>query len=353
MTGMSLVRSIGLASFVVFVGCSSGSFSIAPGGDTGVATDAAVDDVGGDTAVDPCQAVADRATFCVQVSKVGTHPTYDAASGAAPLGLDGKGVLRVFLYSSDPSATPAPAPATSITYPKSGTIDVDADLPVTIADSLPEGNYWFQVVFEDNATRAKTNPEPILAGDYITVPSVDPDTKKAVYPSKTLVKGGVVTIPVTLQPLRQVSTSMQVTKDVHDQAKLNPFIHGDGPTLFVLYDGLVTDKKFIGVAAGSPDCVWLDPGGTAGSVTVNFPTVVTGSHKILGVLFDYETTFAAADFPGRGSLVTSTGEAGTRAAPTVTISETSWSASAVTDMAFVNRPISDASLTDPYKCGSK
>ncbi len=349
---MSLVRFVGFAAIVV-VGCSSSSFTIAPGSDSGVGTDSAVEDVGGDTAVDPCQAVADRATFCVQVAKVGAHPTYDLASGAGSLGLDGKGVLRVFLFSSDPSVSPTPAPAATITYPKSGTLDIDADLPVTIADSLPEGNYWFQVAFEDNPTRAKTSPEPILGGDFTTVPSVDPETRKSVYPSKTLVKGKAEVVPVTIQPLRLVSTSMQVTKELHDLAKLNANIHGDGPTIFVLYDGVITDKKFISAAYGSPDCVWINPV-EAPSVTVNFTTVVTGSHKMLGVLFDYETAFAAADFPGRGSIVTSTGEAGTRPAPTVTISDSSWTASANADMAFVNKAITDlGSLPDAYKCGSK
>jgi hypothetical protein len=315
---MSFVRAalVAALSFTSFVaGCTSAEFNTAPtgpGGDSSTPGEDADGATGGDTAVDPCAPVTGIAKFCINVAKVGAHPDYTDGSGALTLGLDGRGKLRVYLYNEDPgdpARKTAPKPIVSIRYPSGdGTLLVDTELPVAIADGAPEGHYWFTVVFEDNVDLPRPDTYAAVPGDYIVVPPVVDN--RLVFPEVTLKKDETQAIPVSLKPLRQVAATVQASKTLVSLAKTTrPEIHGDGPLAFLVYKGNIgsPDATFFDLAYAR--CIDLGVKGLAETVPVSFGTILDeGKYNVLGVLFDYDyppptTAGIKSEFPGKGSIV--------------------------------------------------
>jgi hypothetical protein len=359
---MTFARPAFLAALAFASGCTSASFETQPSGpgvDTGVPGDDTSAGGDGDATIDPCAPVDGVAKFCVNVAKVDAHPAYDNTSGADVLGLDGTGRLKVYLFKEDPSDPTRPTPIKpilSIAYPSGGgSVRIDKDLPVAIADSAPEGDYWFTVVFEDNG--AVTRPDTYAAtfGDFIVVPPVVDN--HLVFPKVTLVKGQTKAIPVSIKPLREVAATVQVSAALSTLAKsTKPEIHGDGPLAFLFFKGdLGATPTYYDLAYYH--CIDLKPKTTAETVPVALGSILApGSYKVIGVLFDYDysTTDALGNpFPGKGSMVSPYADGALGRVVTVDILPDKWLATTDVTMVDVPRPPGDTTLDKQICPGAK
>jgi len=332
------------------VACSSGDFTVSAAADSGsdqdsTATDAAEDssatDTAIDTAIDPCAPEPGVAKFCVDVRlDHAEHPGYDAGSGAAALGIDGKGVVYVSLFDKDPAVDvaaggTAPKPVAVLQYPPvdhvgaEATIDTDLTVsPITLSGRATPGTYWVITQFTDSKATRTTGEGGVLAGDFVIVPSVDPTTRKALYPKVTLTAGATGRVEQRLFPYRRIDVTLGVAAELASAAMANPNIHGDGPVLFAIYEGDISAKPPNILSVGSWPCAKMNPAHTPPStVGASFGTTVDGMHKLFAILFDYKV-----DIAGRANLLvqTSDGIAG-RPIPKVNISTTSWVSSAKAD----------------------
>ena len=351
---MSFVRAACVAAFAcVSMACTSANFNTAPAGpaeDTGTAP---ADSTGTDGSTDPCAPIKDIAKFCVNVAKVDTHPGYDSASGKDALGIDGVGTLKVYLYNEDPGdatrKTPI-KPIVTIPYPSGGaTIGIDKDLPLSVADSAPEGHYWFTVVFEDNDAAARPDTYAAVPGDFIAVPPVVDN--KLMFPEVTLVKGETKPIPVTLKPFRQVAATVQASAALVAIAKVRTEIHGDGPMAFVVYRGDLGTPSATYFDLAYTHCIDLKPR-IGETIPVSFGTILAeGNYKVLAALFDYDypsPTGGKNDFPGKGTIVSPLADGPVAKVPIIAISPTRWLTTINVDM--VDVPIAPGTITERQIC---
>jgi len=284
------------------VACSSANFDLPPSpeADSGNGTDTASADtqtpppvdVGVDTAIGPCPTSPSEATFCVGVSLPVNRPGYGAGSGAVDLGIDGSGVVFVYLYDKDPGAdtTGRTTPIAILQYPPETKIgseaNVDKDFPVRVTGSAPAGTYWVAASFQDSKAPRDAGLAALLPGDFQLVPvALD---KKAIYPKVTLEKGKAGTLDVLLRPRRRIDAKLSSAGLLPYTASTNPTIHGDGPVLFALYDGdlLAGTGKFVDFAYVPCGVLPLKPG--APPSMVSFGAAIDAQHKLFGEIFDYE-----------------------------------------------------------------
>ncbi len=346
----SLARVASLASLALGAGCSSGDFS-APAG-SGVAADA-----GADAAPPgPCDPVDGVAKFCVNVSVIASRPNYDAASQASQLGIDGAGVLYVYLYDKDPSpetkdpAQPSVAPISTLRFPDASNIGaelkLDADLPKTMSGTATPNPYWVIATFQDNKTLSRTaEAGGILAGDFVQVPTIN--GKKADYPKLVLESGKVAKLDVVMRPYHRVVANVHVkaASDLSAKAAVNHTIHGDGPMLFLLYaNGVsITDASAQALSLSQTGCVNVKLGSTPPTtVAVPFGTWAEGGLQLLGALIDYP----GSSFPTPGML---TSDLSTP--PIVQIAPSTWSSAVDVPLTTVLNPYAASAMpVDSYVC---
>ncbi len=322
------IERLGVALFLSFVAsaCSSGSdFQVAS--DTGSTDDAATTDslVTGDAdaGVDPCADEPGKAKFCVTVNaEVG--PAYTSA--ATSLGLDGKGLLKVYLYDKDPSTGTKEAPIPPVATLRYGAIGeklaIDK-LPVTLVDSVAKsGTYWVIGSFAD-AERPETDGANRV-GDFVSVPlAYDKKTAKATWAKLDMVVGKTTRQNLKLYPLRRVDLELRVGKEISDMLATGKYLaNGDGPLLVMLYDGVLGGAGEAVQFGDVIPCVTTKPKELAPKpVPVSFLTAVTGSHNVLTGLVD----FPGDGFPNRGTFLCD--YAGTTI-PKIDIKGSEWVASA-------------------------
>ncbi|MGZ3455605.1 MAG: hypothetical protein ACXWUG_09660 [Polyangiales bacterium] len=345
--------------------CSSGDFAVSGAGvdDGGTGDSLATDDSGSssdvatDTFVDPCAPEMGISKFCVDVKlERPDHPSYDAASGATPLGIDGKGIVYVSLFDKDPAAdlmgAAPPVPKAVLQYPPADHVgeeaDIDKDLPITLTGRAPAGTYWVITQFADNKTITRMSGESgVLPGDFVIVPNVNATTRKAEYPKLTLADGTTGRAEQKLRPFRRVNVDMGVTADLSSQAMTNPTIHGDGPVLFAIYDGDINAKPANVLSVSTWPCMAVNPGKLPPTrALASFGTTVDGEHNLLAVLFDYKV-----DLMGMANLYVQTTAGGVIPIPKVNISATSWVSSTKADFAAVYFPYdATTSVSDKNTC---
>jgi hypothetical protein len=337
---MRLTIALGLST-AFLAACSSASFDMpaAPVTDSGNGSDAAdvplvPDEAGADAALAPCPTSPDEATFCVGVSLPTSRPGYGPSSGATSLGLDGAGVVFVYLFDKDPGAstTGGTAPIATLQYPpatKIGSeVHVDKDFPVRVSGSAPPGTYWISASFQDSKTARDAGLSALLPGDYVLAPTTL--DKKAIYPKVTLEKGKAGTLEVLLKPRRRVDVNLSSAGLLPYTASGNPTIHGDGPVLFALYDGdlLAGTGKFVDVSY--VPCATLPLKSGVPATTVSFGVTLDAQHEIFAELFDYEVP-TTPDGSAQGTISTPLSGADVAV---VTPVETSWIATA--DLKFTD-----------------
>jgi hypothetical protein len=315
--------------------CSSANFTVAPSGDGGTHDS-------GDGGADPCAPVDGIAKFCITVNPT-AHPGYDSSTGASSLGLDGKGMLQLLLFSQDPAqhkTTP-----TIITYPPGESpaeVDIDQDFPITIAAPVTvPGTYWFVAVFEDDTTTTRdvTLADSSLPGDFETVPSFDASFN-FILPQATLTAGSTTPKTLDIDPVRQVVADVTPTLGLRTLKTGNSSIHGDGPMEFVLYDGAIDAPTVLGLAVSNKCVKLFDPGPTGYPIRAPFNTFVTGHHSVLGVLFDYPVA-AGAPFPSDGTILSPTKDTVDKI-PTVDIGS-AWSTEVEVALSQVPKPYPNGS----------
>lgn len=325
-----LGRAFLFATFLS-LGCTSSDFQVAENdagtnnGDTNSSTET------GDAAPGPCDPEPDKAKYCIEVKLASTtRPPYNVASGAAGLNIDGTGRVYVAMWDVDPTATPpgspTPEPKIVVAYPsETGEFSIESGFPVTISGSAPPGKYTMIGLFADNLDAPRPKGES-LAGDFVLLPNVS--AGKLVYPSVTLSMGTVQKQTLELRPNRRVSVALGFNADFLVKAKAQPTVHGDGPTMFGLFDGELNDSTvFLNLDFGP--CVATKIQTAPTPQTLNFTTTVEGEHNGFAALFDYASTPL---FPGKGTLISS------RSAPypRVKIDPNLWTASATIDLMEVN-----------------
>jgi hypothetical protein len=330
-----------LSIAVLGLGCSSADFTVP-------ATDAGTSD---GAPPGPCDPEPGVAKYCVDVDLIAPRPNYDGASLASKLDIDGKGVLDVYLYDQDPSpetgssTSNAPLPVATLSLPKKAgdEIALDKDFPAKLSGTAVAKDYWVVAVFKDNktATRPADNGG-LFPGDFLQVPEVT--TKKSNFPKITLQDGKVTNVKLTLRPYRAVTANLSVSNDLHLIASGNPTIHGDGPMLFLLYDGtakLSTDPAPLSMS--SVPCVSLKPGApTPPTPQVSFGTWAEGGLQVVGVLLDYPGT----TFPTPNTITSNM-----TSPPVVQISPSTWATTVSLPMtAVLNVYPATTTHADPYVC---
>jgi hypothetical protein len=328
-------------------GCSSGDFAVA----------ATTSDAGTDAAPpSACDPAAGVAKFCVSVSVSANRPSYDGASQANQLGIDGAGVLYVYLYDKDPSpetkdpTQPTINPISTLRFPDSANVGaelkLDADLPKTLAGTATPNTYWVVATFQDNKALPRTaETGGILPGDFLLVPTIT--GKKADYPKLLLETGKTAKLDVVMRPYHRVVANVHVDPK-SDLAKLsvtNRTIHGDGPMLFLLYaNGVsITDKSVQALSLSQAGCVNVKPSVlTPPTVAVPFGTWAEGGLQILGALLDYP----GATFPTPGMI---TSDLSTP--PVVQIAPSTWSSAVDLPLnTYLNPNPATSTMPDPYVC---
>lgn len=350
--------------------CSSSDFAVAPsdpaGSDAGSGDDTSTTNdapPGLDTAPpDPCAPVEGVAKFCVDVQlERKEHPSYDAASGANALGIDGNGIVFAYLYAKDPGlATGSKAtPVALLQYPppeKIGEeVNVDGGLPLTLAGQAPPGEYWVVAGFQDNKTAPRTSEAPVLPGDFVIVPGVTKEGN-ALYPKMSLQVGKTARAVAKLKPYREVAAKVRLSLKLNTEAaKPGSTIHGDGPIMFAVYDGDYSAKPSTATLLSTDirPCIKTNAGvAVPEPVTVKFGTTVDGEHNLLAALFDYNLPSDSSGpnpFPGVGTMMSQIYPGATPAIPRVNISSSSWVSSAEVLLDIVPFP---AASGDPevFKC---
>ena len=355
MLRLPLPLGILVAASIAFLACSSSDFKVNQptndGGDETATGDTAAGDGDslGETAPGACDDEAGVAKFCVTVQLDSARPKYDAASGAGPLNIDGKGHVFVFLYEKDPGSLKSGdplKPKTILQYPPPEKVgaEVDvADLPITISGTAPARDYWIIAAFEDNVKDKRGDREQnLLAGDFILVPTLLPDGKTVTWPKVTLTDGKAVKLPLTLKANRRVDVTLGSAAEMKLTYK-DYQVNGDGPVVFGLYDGPIEKAVFLDFELTR--CINASPLGFAPPTNLtSFNTTVDGSHKLLIALIDYEF---GDPFPNRGTLLAPTDAVN---APTVDISSSSWISSTKAKFTQVIDPYTAAEKTDLMHC---
>lgn len=334
--------------------CSSSDFAVSdqPDGAVDDGGDAAVADGpadAADAAPDKCAPEDGKAKFCIEVKLARPeHPPYNAASGAASLGLDGKGKVFVALYGKDLAVGPGSTvkPDAVIAYPPDteigAEISVDKDLPTTIVGSAPAGTYNVLGVFQDNLKAARgEGSKGVLPGDFVIVPDVK--DRGLVYPKMKLSLGTTQKVTIELRPWRKVTISVGVTDGLITTAKASPTVHGDGPMLLGLFDGgdAISDATTWLTLDDAP-CVNTSIQTVPSVKSVNFGTTIDGGHNVFLALFDYTST----PFPGRGTLVSKL----SGPYPRIEISPDAWTASASADLTSIAIGTQPVATPDPLTC---
>jgi hypothetical protein len=328
--------------------CSSADFAVSGEDSGGTGSDSiATDDTGSsstesgvDAYVDPCAPEPGIAKFCVDVKlEHSDHPGYDATSGAASLGIDGKGIVYVSLFDKDPASDPmggaAPVPKAVLQYPPAEHVDeradIDKSLPLTLAGRAAPGTYWVITQFADSEAKRGMGEAAVLPGDFVIVPNVNTTTRKTEYPKLTLTTGETGRVEQKLRPYRRVDVDMGVTGEFAGKAMTNTSIHGDGPVLFAIYDGDFNAKTPTILSLATFPCVAIHPAKIPPDRTpATFGTTVDGEHNLFAMLFDYTIDTKPTTY---GNIYTQTMSGGVTPIPKVNISATSWVSSAKADFA--------------------
>lgn len=336
---------------MAFVSCSSGDFKVheVANEDTGTIEDTSTDV----PTTDPCADIAGATKVCITVKADSAHPGYDSGgSRAGELGLDGKGKVWVGLYDKNPIVPdgPAPAPVAMLKPAETGEISL-SKLPLMLSGSVPKaGSYWVMAQFMDNVAVSRSpGPDAILIGDFASLPVLDSATRAASYLKLNVDAGKTAKLTLDMKPYFGVRATTTAGSKLHDMALLNKAIHGDGPFLFLVFDG------DLGTASGvllSIDivskCTALHPEAfDLPKVPVVFRTPVNGKHKLLGIQVDYDgwSDSGGNPFPGRGALL------GAAKDGTVDISTSSWLSEVEVVFDDVNKPYTVAAGgTDKYVC---
>lgn len=345
LAGSTLAALTTLAALAA--GCSSGDFAVP----------AATSDGGSDaTPSGACDPVPGVAKFCVNVTVSANRPSYDGASQANQLGIDGAGVLYVYLYDKDPSpetkdpTQPSVNPISTLRFPDSANVGaelkIDADLPKTLAGTAAPNKYWVIATFQDNKALPRTaETGGILPGDFVHVPIIT--GKKADYPTLVLETGKTAKIDVVMRPYHRVVANVRVDpkSDLAKIALVNRTVHGDGPMLFVLYaNGVsITDKSVQAVSLSQTGCVNVKPSIVSPpTVAVPFGTWAEGGLQVLGALVDYPGN----SFPTPGMLTSDLSSP-----PIVQIAPSTWSSAVEVPLNTLLTPYPATSTTpDPYVC---
>lgn len=325
-----------LLACLLLVSCSAPDPKDTPGGvDSGTTlpedTAPLPGDVGDPTLpqVEPtCDARADRGVLCLTLSTAGVMPT--EAEGA-----DGKGVLRVLLYTDDPGTSAYARDLTPITITSN---EVTIGAVPTLAASGPVGEFFVAVVFQD---KELTNG---LTGHYVSKPAIDKDFRVR-WPRVKLEKGVAAKLSVELRPRRTAVVGAQFTTALITAASASgTTIHADGPVQFIVYDGDSPQTgTVLDVVNDSCENVSSLKDPKVGA-SLAFPTTITGSHKLHVAVLDWGGC-DAAQFPCRGALVDKSAA--------LTIDETKWlTIPAARALLDVHAPYTagDAPATDPAVC---
>lgn len=358
---MLAARALLLSLVGTALACSSSNFDVSTGssedaGDDGQQTsETSGGDGDVDGAVDPCAADPSSAKFCVDVAlESKSHPGYGGAA-ASSLGIDGKGIVYVALFDTDPAAatgTTSPTPKAVLQYPPPEKIgaeaDVDKDLPLTLAGSAPPGKYWAIGYFADSKATRGSGSDAILPGDYVIVPPLDAMTKKVKWPTMTLSTGATARLdkPMKLRPVRRVDVALTETDSLRAQASANEMIHGDGPVMFALWDGSDLGGSATVVDAQYVKCVATKPKETNPPINVSFGTTVVDTHNITAILFDYNF-----DLKSGSNLLSPTKTGAAPAVATVSLGADQWTANTTVYLDKVIIPAPPAT-PDPLICPS-
>lgn len=322
-----MLRRAFLFATFLSLGCTSSDFQVAETdanstGDTGSSTES-----GADVAPGPCDPEPDKAKYCIEVKLARPdHPPYTTESGAVGLGIDGTGRVILALWDKDlaslPPGSPTPEPKVITPYPSAtGEINIDKDFPITISGSDVPGKYTMAAAFLDNLLATRGSGDT-LAGDFVVLPTVNEG--KLNFPQLTLSLGTVQKATLELRPARRVSVTLGFSTDFVTYAKTQPTIHGDGPTMFGLFDGeLGASTAFLNLDFGP--CIATNIQTVPTAKVINFTTTVEGDHNAFAALFDYAST---PSFPGKGTLISTQ----TAPYPRVSIKSDSWTASATIDL---------------------
>lgn len=305
------------------------------GADSVLATDSGT---GSETAAGPCDPQPGVAKVCLTFEGQ-PHPAYDVTTGAPVHRIDGFGVIKLYVFDEDP-ADPAVPYSSRLQLPLDGSeLKVD-DLPTTIPITLPPGRHWIIAQLEDNKITSRLSGNSYLAGDFVTVPTRS-STGRLQYPTFDAVADQATAMKVTLQPLRRVDVDLQADTTLRTTYK-DYAVTGDGPIVFVLFDGEFNDMtpflEFVSVP-----CVQAQPMSLMPPLLKSgFTTTVTGTHKLLASLEDYDSV---SRFPTAGSLLTPD-----TMPPSISISTTSWTASASLKFVKVLNPVRATDKMDTQHC---
>lgn len=291
-----------------------------------------------DTEKGACDPEPGVAKVCLTF-KAPAHPAYDVTTGAATHRIDGLGTIRIDVFDQDPSDPAAPYVQRVKLPLAGGELKID-ELPTTWASEIGAGKHWIIAQFEDNKTLARTGENFYQAGDFVTVPTRAPNGR-LVWPSFDAVVDQTARLELTLQPLRRVDVELQADASLRTTYK-DFAVNGDGPVTFALFDGELMPStvylELISVGCHQAMPLTLMPP----LLKTHFTTTVTGNHKILASLEDYDNTSA---FPTSGSLLTPD-----VMAPSMEISSTSWTASHSAKFVKVLNPYRAGEKVDALKC---
>lgn len=337
-------------SALLLLSCSSSNFEVPATEDAATDGETTGDGAPVDAAPDKCAPEEGKAKYCIEVKLASPeHPPYDAASGAAGLGLDGKGKIYIAAYDKELTVGPggaAPTPKTVIEWPPAtevgAEVAVDEDLPLVISGSAPAGTYHLIATLADNLkTDRGTGTKGLLPGDFVVVPGVSGG--KLAFPKMTLVTGETAKVTLELRPYRRLSVAVRISTELKTKATTQPTVHGDGPLLFGMFDG----GDPIGASTAwltldDAPCIDTNIQGIPTEKTVNFGTTVDGGHNVFLALFDY----TAEPFPGKGTLVSKL----TAPYPRIEISKSTWTASAPIDLVDIAYSAQPTGAVDPLTC---
>ncbi len=245
-----------------------------------------------------------RSPLCVTIDAAKAHPPYDAASGAASLGLDGAGVLHISVFVVDPM-TSGDAPFATKVLPESGELSLD-QLPKTVGFDLAPGNYWIMARFEDRKAKYPDEPFDREVGDFVSI-----------FAAKTSVTTGAPgKASMTLQPARAIE--MGLSADPKMSVDYKDFqVNGDGYWYVEMFD----DASEIDFGGGN--CIALSPmSATPPTVNVQWNSAaMPGRHKLFVYVDDLGTLSGTSKTTlPPGTLVSADGPT----APSVTIPENTW-----------------------------
>lgn len=285
---MRLGLACGVACLAL-VSCNGGAFTSAPV--ASASPDAAPSaDAAGDAGA--CVSPDGNPVFCVTVSVAGGHPGYDGAAAPTELGIDGKGIVHLYVYDKSPFGTDGGGAKVvlQIPYPADGSeVSIDA-LPATfIAKPSAPGKYFFIAVFQDaKGSREFINARP---GDFIS-PMVRPV-------AADVAAGQGANVALAIEAMRGIPLEVGVDRAALGVAANR--VKGYGPSVIATFDGAFSLDNLQGFQYGP--C--LDVQGTLHQYPV-IATQLVGKHRVALFLSDYQSQ---AGFPAPGTLYNGKGGA--------------------------------------------